>query len=326
MLLTVLAGSFTEAAVWRGLTGIGSGASNVPVMGLLAAWFGMRRRGLATGIAVAGSSLALIFLGPVVPRILSAFDQDGWRFCWHIFGGTTLLLALSGYALLRNNPGEKGLEPVGAVPESANPGKESSTGGLQWGRVYRSPLVWHMGMVYVAFGFSYIIYITFFFKALMAEGGYTREAAGNLFMIMGWCSLLCGLIWGSLSDVIGRRYALAIVYIIQAASFGLFALWPDPSGYTVSAILFGLTAWSIPGIMAAACGDVLGSRLAPAALGFITLFFGIGQAVGPSVAGAMADAAGSFSSAFLLASGVALAGAVGAVFLRTPAVGGSVEG
>jgi len=326
MLLTGLAGSFTEAAVWRGLTGIGSGASNVPVMGLLAAWFGMRRRGLATGIAVAGSSLALIFLGPVVPRILSAFDQDGWRFCWHIFGGTTLLLALSGYALLRNNPGEKGLEPVGAVPESANPGKESSTGGLQWGRVYRSPLVWHMGMVYVAFGFSYIIYITFFFKALMAEGGYTREAAGNLFMIMGWCSLLCGLIWGSLSDVIGRRYALAIVYIIQAASFGLFALWPDPSGYTVSAILFGLTAWSIPGIMAAACGDVLGSRLAPAALGFITLFFGIGQAVGPSVAGAMADAAGSFSSAFLLASGVALAGAVGAVFLRTPAVGGSVEG
>jgi MFS family permease len=136
-------------------------------------------------------------------------------------------------------------------------------------------------------------------------------------MIMGWFSLLCGLIWGSLSDVIGRKYALMIVYLLQATAFSLFALWPDRSGYTVSAVLFGLTAWSIPGIMAAACGDILGSRLAPAALGFITLFFGIGQAVGPSVAGAMADATGSFSSAFLLAGGVALAGAFGAAFLRS---------
>ena len=56
----------------------------------------------------------------------------------------------------------------------------------------------------------------------------------------------------------------------------------------ISAILFGLSAWSIPAIMAAACGDALGPRLAPAALGFITLFFGIGQALGPAVAGAIA--------------------------------------
>lgn len=68
--------------------------------------------------------------------------------------------------------------------------------------------------------------------------------------------------------------------------------------------------------MAAACGDVLGPKLAPAALGFITLFFGIGQALGPSVAGVMADLAGSFTSAFLLASGVAFLGAIGAATLR----------
>jgi MFS family permease len=68
--------------------------------------------------------------------------------------------------------------------------------------------------------------------------------------------------------------------------------------------------------MAAACGDVLGPRMAPAAFGFITLFFGVGQAIGPSVAGAMADASGSFVSPLLLASGVALVGALGAATLR----------
>ena len=174
-----------------------------------------------------------------------------------------------------------------------------------------------MGLIYVAFGFSYIIYVTFFFKHLITEGGYTREAAGNLFMLIGWLSLFCGVIWGSISDRLGRKYTLAIVYVLQAAAFGLFALWTEPPGFLLSAVLFGLTAWSIPAIMAAACGDVLGAKLAPAALGFITLFFGIGQAVGPSVAGAIADAAGTFDPAFLLAGIVALLGAVGSLFMKT---------
>jgi MFS family permease len=157
--------------------------------------------------------------------------------------------------------------------------------------------------------------MTFFVKGLIVEGGYTQAAAGGLFMAMGWVSLLCGLIWGAASDVIGRKRALIIVYLIHGVAFSLFALWPSPLGFTVSAILFGLSAWSIPAVMAAACGDVLGPRLAPAALGFITLFFGIGQAMGPGVAGVLADAAGSFSPAFLLAAGVALLGALGASLL-----------
>ena len=64
------------------------------------------------------------------------------------------------------------------------------------------------------------------------------------------------------------------------------------------------------------CGDVLGPRLAPAAFGFLTLFFGSGQAIGPSLAGAIADAAGSFTPAFLLAAVVSLLGALGASLLR----------
>jgi len=314
MLLTGLATGFPDAAAWRVLTGIGSGASNVPVMALLAAWFATKRRGLASGIAVAGSALGLIFAGAVVPRVLSAYGDDGWRTCWFIFGGVTLLLAVGSLILLRNRPAEVGLKPVGASGEDAVP--DQKRGGLQWGRVYRSRTVWHLGLVYVAFGFSYIIYMTFFTKHLIAEGDYTKDAAGDLFMTMGWVSLVCGLLWGTVSDVIGRRRAIIIVFLIHAAAFSLFALWTTPAGFTLSAVLFGLSAWSIPAIMAAACGDALGPRLAPAALGLITLLFGIGQAVAPSIAGAMADASGSFVTALLLAAGVALLGAVGAFLLR----------
>jgi sugar phosphate permease len=263
-----------------------------------------------------------MFAGAVVPRVLSAYGEEGWRTCWFIFAGVALLLAVGSLILLRNRPSEIGLKPVGA--DGGDPVSDQKAGGLEWGRVYRSRTVWHLGVVYVAFGFSYIIYMTFFTKHLTAEG-YTKDAAGDLFMAMGWVSLVCGLLWGTVSDIIGRRRALIIVFLIHAAAFSLFALWRTPAGFTLSAVLFGLSAWSIPAIMAAACGDVLGPRLAPAALGLITLLFGIGQAVAPSIAGAMADASGSFVTALLLASGVAVLGAVGALLLRpapAPSSGG----
>jgi len=180
LLGTGLARTYPEALLWRVVTGAGSGASNVPAMGLLAAWFAPRRRGFAAGIGVAGSSVALILVGPLCPALVAAGGAAGWRWCWFLFGALALAVA-----------------------------------------------------------------------ALVA-----------------------------------------------------------------SALLFGFTAWSVPAIMAAACGDLLGPRLAPAALGFITLFFGVGQALGPAVAGYLADARGSFAPGYLTGAVAMLAGAAGALALR----------
>lgn len=319
MLFTGAVQTFAGALIWRTVTGIGSGASNVPAMGLLTAWFAPRRRGLAMGIGVAGSAVALVVLGPVVPRVLETHGADGWRVCWYGFGAVALLLAVMAFLILRNSPREMGLAAVASdQPQAdAQPAASAKVGALDWGAVYRSGAVWHLGLVYIAFGFSYIIYMTFFVRYLVGEFDYTKPEAGNLFMMMGWVSLFCGLIWGTVSDRIGRKRALVIVYLIHAIAFGLFGLWTEPVGFTISAILFGLTAWSIPAIVSAACGDVVGPRLAPAAVGFVTLLFSFGQASGPTVAGAIADASGSLSPAMVLAAGVALLGAIGSATLRT---------
>ena len=74
----------------------------------------------------------------------------------------------------------------------------------------------------------------------------------------------------------------------------------------MSAALFAATAWSVPALMAALCGDLFGARLAPAALGLITMVFGLGQAMGPYLAGVIADATRSFAPAFLAAGAIAL--------------------
>ncbi|UCB45271.1 MAG: MFS transporter, partial [Spirochaetota bacterium] len=106
MLLTGSSNSFWSATLWRLITGVGSGASNVPVMALMPAWFGPNLRGLATGITATGSSIALIVTGPFVPRILSALSDNGWRMTWYIFGGFTLLLAILSAVILRDEPGK----------------------------------------------------------------------------------------------------------------------------------------------------------------------------------------------------------------------------
>lgn len=313
--LTGLAGGVGMALAMRTLTGLGSGGSNVPVMGLASAWFAPRRRGMATGLMVGGSGIALVLTGYLVPAI-NASGPDGWRTSWLVLGGTVVLLGLLALAFLRNSPREKGLLPVGAEGAEAPAGVPAEP--PQWSQVYRSRALWQLGLIYTFFGFSYIIYATFFAAYLVQEKGLTQAAAGNLWAWLGAISMVSGLVWGSLSDQIGRKYGMAIVFALQAVCFFVFAGASSYGGYLLSALLFGLTAWSIPGIVAAACGDLVGARLAPAALGMVTLFFSAGQALGPSIAGILADASSSFGPAFTLAGVMAVLGVAGSLVLPVP--------
>jgi MFS family permease len=63
--------------VGRFLAGVGGAGSNVPAMALLSAWFGARRRGLAAGAGVGGSSVGLIVTGPLIPAILQRGGEEG---------------------------------------------------------------------------------------------------------------------------------------------------------------------------------------------------------------------------------------------------------
>jgi predicted MFS family arabinose efflux permease len=220
---------------------------------------------------------------------------------------------------LRNHPAEKGLKPVGEnEAECLQRTNDSSAPSLNWKLVCKSRLLWQLAAIYCSFGFSYIIYSTFFVRHLVKDGGFTPGGAGALWMQIGMISMISGFIWGSISDRWGRRMALLCVFTLQGVSFAVFGLSSGRTAVYFSSALFALTAWSIPALMAALAGDVFGARLAPAALGLMTIVFGIGQAIGPYFAGAVADATQSFSTAFVIAGIVALVfGAGSSLFLQT---------
>jgi MFS family permease len=173
-----------------------------------------------------------------------------------------------------------------------------------------------MGLAYLAFGFAYMIYFTFFQKRLTVDLGWSSAGAGNAFLVLGAASIASGFLWGSISDRAGRGRAIAASLLLQGVAAALFAWWTAAPGLFLSAALFGLTAVAIPGIVGAGCGDQFGPLLASTSLGFVTVFLGIGQVLGPYLAGRMADALGSLKSSYVLAAGVFFVGAVLSAFLR----------
>ena len=322
LLLTGMAEGFYSTLAARIITGIGSAGANIPIMSLASAWFSPRRRGLAAGILVSGSGLGVLVTGILLPGIIKSYGADGWRYAWYYLAALSLAITLICQLLLKGSPAEKNLLPCGAEGTTLTPstvrgqGKKITAIPLDWGKVYKNPALWQLGLVYFAFGFSYMIYTTFFTAHIIKAGNLSQAEAGRIWSLVGFVSLASGFIWGSISDRIGRRAALCIVYCLHVLSFATFAFSTGKIGFYTSALAFGISAWSAPTIVAAFSGDIVGARLAPAALGAVTVILSIGQALGPYVAGRLADASGTFPSSFILAALVALAGAIGVLFLN----------
>lgn len=292
-------------------TGVGSGAANVPLMALSATWFSRTRRGRASGFIVIGSGFGIILSGKLIPAVNQAVGSAGWRVNWLILGVTSLVIAVVCLMLIRNRPDELGLEPVGAgnVPPRTFDKVPA---------IYSNPTVYHLGAIYFLFGLTYVIYATFVVTALVTDHGFTEAGAGALYSWVGGLSLLSGPVFGTLSDRLGRKAAFVMVFTFQALAYFFVAPWlPTPFVY-FSIVLFGLVAWSIPSIMAAAIGDYLGAARAAQAFGFVTFIFALGQIAGPAAAGMLAESSGSFTGSFYAASTLAFVAVVVSTLLKKP--------
>ncbi len=292
------------------LTGFGSGTANIPMMVLIAHWFKQRYRGRAAGFVVIGSGFAIVFSGFLVPEINAQAGMEGWRYSWAVFAGISGLVAMLVAMLVRDRPSTLGLSAMGAGDEtSAQAGRARETA------IPARSAITRLGILYLLFGVSYMIFATFIVTTLVQERGFTEVAAGKIWAWIGGFSLLSGPVFGYLSDRFGRRVGLCTVFLVHTLAYTLVASHlANPSLY-ISIALFGIAAWAIPGIMAAAVADYVRPEKVATALSVVTLFFAVGQTLGPITAGMLADRNNSFDSSFALAAGLALLGALAALTL-----------
>jgi MFS family permease len=309
--IVALSSGFWVAAVAFTVTGLGSGAGNVAMVGLMSHWFLRSVRGRAAGLVVTGSGYAIMMSGVLVPLINRRFGADGWRVSWAVLAAVVAVIGLLAMLLLRNHPEDVGTTSVGhavrdAVVHEPVPVSEQRRTTLR------------LGILYALFGFSYVIYVTFIVTTLVDDRGFDESAAGWFWFAVGFLSIFSGPIFGAVSDHAGRKIGLAAVFAMHTVSFLLVGLDLPRLSLYLSVVFFGLAAWSIPGIMGATVGDYMAPHQAVRSLGILTVFFGAGQAIGPAVAGVLADQSGNFNSSYLLAAALAAIGALGSVAMRQP--------
>ena len=302
LLLVSRSDGFLGVLLLYTVTGLGSGAANVPIMGLVSHWFARRWRGRAAGFIVVGSGFAIMTSGLLIPAVNAAWGLEGWRYGWLFLGLMVVAIAAVCALTLRNDPRQVGLHVYG---EQATVDGTPPMPPVEPDAATRRGIIARLGLIYFLFGFTYVIYATFIVTTLVQERGFSEAVAGRFWFWVGFLSLFSGPVFGWLSDHAGRRVGMATVFAMHAGAY-LCAGLPLPAPFIyLSVALFGLAAWSIPGIMAAAVGDYMGPRHAVAGFGTITFIFGIGQIIGPALAGVLAEAGGGFATSYLLAAALA---------------------
>jgi MFS family permease len=307
LILTGASSTFHSALAMRFLTGMGSSGVYMPAMALGSLWFASRHRGLATGIVGSGPGVGIFLTGIIVPPILST---RGWTTAWYALGILVLIITCICFAFLRDHPQEASVPQL--AEQDVVPEKQHS--------LYRRKEIWHLGCVYFMYGLSHVIYSTFFYAFLNTEVGLSGAKTGAMWALAGSLSIFSAAMWGSISDLLGRKCGLGLVYLVLAISYSLFFFCSSLTGYYFSTILFGLGLGSVPTIIAASVGDHVEPWLIPTAMGFVTLFFGVGQALGPAIGGYLADFSGSFRIAFAVAGFFSLVGSAASLFLIKPAL------
>ena len=294
------------------LVGIGSGFANIPVMVLVSFWFRREKRGRAAGLIVVGSGFAIIFSGFLIPVLNQSFGQHGWRIGWMLLGLIVTMVAVVAAVLVRNDPAEKGLSPVGMIKDS------EYDPSISRGSFSPLSILTHLGGLYFIFGATYVIYGTFIVTTMVEEYAYAEASAGGFWSWVGVFSLFSGTLFGLLSDKMGRKGGLMTVFTVQTLAYLLAGCRMGPVALFGSVVLYGVAVFAIPAIMAAAVGDYLGKARAAAAFSIITVCFAVGQTIGPAIAGMVAESTGTFTGTYLASALLTAVAAIWAKFLPEP--------
>jgi predicted MFS family arabinose efflux permease len=296
--LTAFGQGATSVAGWQFVVGCGAGAAMMPAQNLPMLWFPAAKRGFASGLPTAGVGVGVVLVGLGFPWLLGVevHGLTGWRLAWLGIGGMLLTTALCAGLWLRESP------PAQGRSENAR-------------EVIRTWRIWHLCLVYLLFGLSSLSYVAFFGLVLSNHRHWLPGASGRAWALGGLLSIASGLLWGALSDRIGRRQAIGLVFSVQALSYLILAVWDWDGAVYLSVGLWGVTAWATPALVAALATDYVGVRLVHPVMGLVNVVGAIGQIGGPIVAGYAIDRSGSFAAAPLIAASGALLGALSAFTL-----------
>lgn len=307
-----LAQALWQVYVFYGVViGLGIGLSYVPSAGVVQRWF-VRRRGLASGLAVAGIGAGTMGGAPFANLLIA---QGDWRTTFLIFAVIVLVVGLYAARFLYHTPAERGLWPDGD-PAPATPPQAGGDGWDLWPavksrafvRFYFSALLTSLGL------FIPFVHLAKYTTDLGLEpndlGHWLGEDAIGLVTLIGLGSLLGRLFLGGIADRFGRYASMLAMYIGIAV---MQCWWYFADSYetlAAFAVLFGICYGGFVALAPSLSADYFGTRKIGGIIGILYTGPGVGSFLGPYLAGVAYDLSQSYDAAIIAAAVTAAAGAL----------------
>jgi len=288
---------------------------------LVSNWF-VRRRGLALGIVLTGTSFGGVLIPPIATPLIAAY---GWRTAMMLVSLIIWLLLLpAAIFLVKNRPSEIGQLPDGDAVASDD-GHTSHVNGLTLRQAFRTPLFWIFSLC--AALIFYAIFVVSQQLNLYLQSpkmGFTTSQAAAVQSLLFALSIAGKFLYGFLAD----KFAATRVMLVSATTMALSTLtflYFDSSTVYLFAILFGLNYGGTFVLLQLLVADYFGLREYGKILGAVTVIETMGGAAGTIITGRIADAdGGDYSRAFLgliivTASALILVVILNVLYTRPPA-------
>lgn len=295
--------------VAAGLTTFGT----VPTFTVLNNWF-IRKRGTAGGLATSGIGVGMLLLVPLLQGII---NSHGWRTAYLVLAAVTLLVVPTlAFTVFRYRPQDMGLLPDGEGPARHNASSRGSLASADAAIVDRewAATEWTLARAAATSRFWYLVFgrllemtalqmVLVHQAAYMVDAGFDKMLAASVVGAIGIVGSGGKIMWGAVSDRIGRELSYTLAFTTGTAGVVLLlSIGPasPPWMLYVYALVYGVCYGASAVLCPVLSADIFHSKRFGSILGGIYVGSGVGSAIGAFLAGYIFDATRSYSWAFIL--------------------------
>jgi nitrate/nitrite transporter NarK len=295
--------SYLHLYVLHGVFAMAIGLTGSLAMIVLVSRLFSANRGLAVGLALAGTSVGGMVMGRVMPLVLEAV---AWRTAFTYLSIVPLVMAALVFLFVPR---------IGTSEATIRPADKATS--LPLSAAITQPRFWLLALAgFLTFGTILAIFQNVFFH--LRDLNFTPKQAGNGIALLSVFALTAKVISGFASDRMGSRNLLLMSLAIMAVGVCLLAsLRPDL--VWVALALVGLGWGGANTLINYLCIQVFGVAAAGRISGTISTAESIGAGIGPFAAATVFDATKSYGSAFLFMVAMLVASLIAVWFVKPAA-------
>lgn len=277
-----------------------SGTSSIVSVITVTQWF-TRKRGRALSIMAVGAGAS----GLMVYLMVWAIDDFGWRDTVKGIGVAIWLIVIPLALIYRHRPQQYGMRPDGLtdaqLQAEAKAGRAyRSEQSLDFSAAVHSRAFWTMGVSTTLWDFVHTGVISQLISALTITGEMDRTLAGITAAMVPLVSIVSRLGIGILADYLEKRTLMAASLLIQTVGVLLFVMATNPAMAVMAGVLYGIGFGGFIPVRSALQADLFGPRHYGSIEGGTQFLAMAGGITGPVLAGAIADAQGTYDIAYYI--------------------------